>query len=320
MSSVESWSTTAASNNSAPPDGFPENQTPASLNDCARTLMASLATLVRQLPWIKLSTGLTLVRNSATQFQLTGIDVTTTYTVGRRLREVGATTVYGSVSASTFSGGNTLVDVLNDAAAAIPTSLTAVDVSALDTNALLNAPAIASTILGLATVEIPVGFISPSTTAGCASLVTLEGSAGDATKPDYDVLDFDGTTAEHAKFSFRMPDRWNLGTLTASFQYVVNAAVNTTVTWQLAAVAASDGDALTSAYGTAQAVTDTYLNTANLLAVTSFTSAITVAGTPAKGDRVFFRLSRDPSVDTTSQDARLAGVTIKYTTNALNDN
>jgi microcystin-dependent protein len=138
MSSVESWSTTAASNNAAPPDGFPEGQTPASLNDSARAVMAAVATLVRQLPWIKLTTGLTLVRNSATQFQLTGIDKTGDYAVGRRLRQVGATTVYGAVASSSFTAGNTLVNVTNDASAAIPTSLTSVDVACSD---LLSVPA-----------------------------------------------------------------------------------------------------------------------------------------------------------------------------------
>lgn len=129
---LESYSTTPASNNASPPAGFPEGQTPASLNDSARQVMADLATFVRQLPWVKLTTGLTLVRNSNSQFQLTGIDVTTMYPAGRRLREIGATTVYGSVASSSFSGGNTLVNVTNDAGANIPASLTAVDVSASD--------------------------------------------------------------------------------------------------------------------------------------------------------------------------------------------
>lgn len=43
MTDVNSWSQTAASNNSAPPNGFPEGQSPASLNDCGRELMAALA-------------------------------------------------------------------------------------------------------------------------------------------------------------------------------------------------------------------------------------------------------------------------------------
>lgn len=313
MSPVESYSTTPASNNSAPPNGFPEGQTPASLNDCMRQVLADIATLVRQLPWIKLTTGLTLVRNSSTQFQLTGIDVTTTFTVGRRLREIGATTVYGSVSAVAFSGGNTLVDVSNDAAAAIPTSLTAVDVATVNTDSV---PPIYPAVR---TVYVPASFMTPATTSGCASLVAVEITGGNALKPEVFVLDFDGTNAEHAKFDLALPRSWNRGTITAQFRYIVNAAVGTTVKWDLRAVVASDGDALTSDYGTAGSVTDTYLSTANLMAVTSFTSAITVSGTPADDDQIFFRISRDPSVDTTSQDARLLGMTLQYTIDAITD-
>lgn len=42
MSEVSSWSTTAASNNSASPDGFPEAMAPSGVNDSARELMASI--------------------------------------------------------------------------------------------------------------------------------------------------------------------------------------------------------------------------------------------------------------------------------------
>jgi hypothetical protein len=133
-SPVETYSTTAGSNNAAPPNGFPEGQTPASLNDGIREIMAQIAVLLRQYPWIKLSTGQTVVRDSNTQFSLTGVNLTSIYSVGRRLREVGATTVYGVVATSTFTAGNTVITVVNDAAAAIPTSLTAVDVAVADAN------------------------------------------------------------------------------------------------------------------------------------------------------------------------------------------
>jgi len=43
MSNISQWSTTAGSNNSAPPDGFPENQAPSTLNDGIRELMAAAA-------------------------------------------------------------------------------------------------------------------------------------------------------------------------------------------------------------------------------------------------------------------------------------
>lgn len=42
MSEVSSWSTTAASNNSASPDGFPEAMAPSGVNDSARELMAAI--------------------------------------------------------------------------------------------------------------------------------------------------------------------------------------------------------------------------------------------------------------------------------------
>ncbi len=43
MSDVRLWSQTPASNNSSPPDGWPEAQAPSTVNDCAREMMASLA-------------------------------------------------------------------------------------------------------------------------------------------------------------------------------------------------------------------------------------------------------------------------------------
>lgn len=162
---VEAWSTTPASNNSAPPNGAPEGMQPAAVNDVIRQQMADHATLVRQYPWLKLTTGLTLVRNSNTQFQLTGIDVTAYFPAQRRLREVGASTVYGVVSSSSFSGGNTLVNVSNDAAANIPTSLTAVDVAVEDGNSRYPA-----SLLSLAASQITSGTFADARVA--ASNVT----------------------------------------------------------------------------------------------------------------------------------------------------
>jgi len=39
---VSSWSTTPASNNSAPPNGWPEGQAASTVNDCARQMMADI--------------------------------------------------------------------------------------------------------------------------------------------------------------------------------------------------------------------------------------------------------------------------------------
>lgn len=42
MSDVSTWSTTAGNNNSSPPDGWPEDQSPSSVNNCGREMMASI--------------------------------------------------------------------------------------------------------------------------------------------------------------------------------------------------------------------------------------------------------------------------------------
>lgn len=49
MSIVSSWSTTAASNNSTPPDGFPEGMAAADFNNAAREVMAAVKTWQNQL-------------------------------------------------------------------------------------------------------------------------------------------------------------------------------------------------------------------------------------------------------------------------------
>lgn len=142
---VESWSTTPANNSQTPPNGAPEGMLPAQVNDTLRQQMADHATLVRQYPWLKLSTGQTVVRNSDTQFQLSSVNLTTIYTVGRRIKSIGATTVYGVIAASSFSGGHTVVDVTNDSAANLPASLTAVDVSVIENVNALNQSAFSIT-------------------------------------------------------------------------------------------------------------------------------------------------------------------------------
>lgn len=57
MSQVPSWSTTAANNNSAAPDGWPEGQTAASLNNCAREMMAAIKVWWNTMNATTVSTG-----------------------------------------------------------------------------------------------------------------------------------------------------------------------------------------------------------------------------------------------------------------------
>jgi len=108
MTGIELWSTTAASNNSSPPNGWPEGQAPSSVNDCARQMMASVRTWYEDAQWI--NWGDTTVYVASTQFKIVGVNVTSRYIVGRRVRAVGSTTgtIYGTITVSSFSTDTTV--------------------------------------------------------------------------------------------------------------------------------------------------------------------------------------------------------------------
>lgn len=105
---IESYSTTAASNNSAPPNGWPEGQAPSTVNDCARQMMASLRTWYETAEWINY--GYTHTYASGTSFTIASSDQTAKYTVGRRIKAVGSSTgtIYGIITASAFSTNTTV--------------------------------------------------------------------------------------------------------------------------------------------------------------------------------------------------------------------
>jgi len=135
------------------------------------------------------------------------------------------------------------------------------------------------------------------------------------------TLDFDPSTSEFAQFAWRMPKRWNEGTVT--FRPVWSHGSTTTnfgVVWRLSGVALSNDDAMDAAQGTAQTSTDTGGTTDDLYEGPE-SSAITIGGTPAEGDFVVFEVSRLPSdgSDTMAVDARLLGIVLHITTNAVTD-
>lgn len=123
------WSTTAASNNSAVPDGAPDNWLGSNVNEWGRELMARVreqmsdACYVDETYQVATVGTKTLVRNSTTQIQINSCDATAHFTTSRRIRIVGATTGYGFVTSSSYSGGNTLINVTMESSD-VPTSPT----------------------------------------------------------------------------------------------------------------------------------------------------------------------------------------------------
>lgn len=167
---------------------------------------------------------------------------------------------------------------------------------------------------GKETIWIPASAMISRTTNGAAA-----GSVEQTTNKNMvKSLDFDTTTQEFAQFSVAFPKSWNLGTVTfiPYLSQLTTAAGN--VVFGLAGVAVSTTDALDVAFGTAQ-TSDTTVGTANLEYVGPESSAITIAGTPAVGDRVMFQINRTVASDNLAQDARLHGIRLFFTTSSATD-
>lgn len=169
---------------------------------------------------------------------------------------------------------------------------------------------------GKQTVWIPASAMIVATTSGPAA-AQLEAAGGQ----NYAVLDFDATADEFAHFNVAFPKSWNLGTVTYQVFWSSTATDTDGVAWALEGVAKSDNEAITGTWGTPVVVTDDIQGAAAELYVTAESAAVTIGGTPADDDLCFFRISRDVSDanDDATEDARLIGVKLFYTTDALND-
>jgi hypothetical protein len=122
---IESYSTNPAANNAAPPNGWPEGMARSAVNDCARQNMADLRAWYEEAEWINY--GYTHVYVSGTQFTIGGgVDRTATYHPGRRIRAQGSGTgtIYGTISASSYSAPTNTVTVSWDSGAMANESLT----------------------------------------------------------------------------------------------------------------------------------------------------------------------------------------------------
>lgn len=171
---------------------------------------------------------------------------------------------------------------------------------------------------GKHTEWIPASAMTPALTNG-PGVSQLESATN---KNNVLVHDFDPTTQEFDHFTLAMPKSWDEGTVTFQVWWTPNTTTDTTsVVWGLQAVAKSDSDPWDVAFGTAQEITDAGLGVINDVHASAESSAITIAGTPAEGDLVEFRLYRDPAdaSDTLVVDARLIGIKLFYTMNADTD-
>lgn len=165
------------------------------------------------------------------------------------------------------------------------------------------------------TIPVMAGAMYPRFTVGCGSSV----AETTTNNVNYNTLDFDGATDEFAQFMIAMPKGWDEGTISVQFIWRSTGGTGSVV-WGLQAAAISDDDVSDAAFGTAGTVTDTVTSTSDVM-ISSYTSAITIAGSPAAEDLVAFQVFRDANSgsDTSTVDAQLVGIRIKYTTGARDD-
>jgi hypothetical protein len=161
---------------------------------------------------------------------------------------------------------------------------------------------------GSTNLWIPASAWIPKTTAGCG-VDSRETATHDQ---NFDELLFDTGNDEFADALVIMPSNYNNGTITARF-YWTAASGSGGVAWGIQGRAFANDDALDTAAGTAQLVTDTLI-AANDMHITSATSAVTIGGTPAANTPIQFTIYRDVSdaADDLGVDARLLGVEILF--------
>lgn len=163
--------------------------------------------------------------------------------------------------------------------------------------------------------SVPVGAVSikPSLTNGSADIFATTSGSG---LPDIIYLAFDATTEESGQFFIAMPTNWNEGTITFKFHWAHPATTtNFGVVFGLKGLARSNDDAIGTAFGTEVMVTDTGGTTHDFY-TSDESTAVTIGGTPAAGDGLFFKVSRKTGEagDTMAVDAWLLGITCYFTT------
>jgi len=197
------------------------------------------------------------------------------------------------------------------------TSLTTVQTADIAANAITAAKlAAALTPIGQHTIWVPASAMEAAVTTAASTSNAVEiGTSLFAAR----TQDFATGADDFCYFGIQMPKSWDAGALVCQFVWSATGTTANTVLWAIAATSLGDDEVLTTAFPTPTSpAADTNSTTADDLMVSAEVS-VTVSSSPTAEDYVVFEVSRDVSGDTLSEDARLHGIKIHYTTDTGND-
>jgi hypothetical protein len=165
--------------------------------------------------------------------------------------------------------------------------------------------------IGIQDLYVRAAAMTPRVTNGCSPLSQTE-----LTTSLFNIttLDFNQTTQQFCQFELSPPRNYNNSTITAVFYWTAGAGSGT-VQWGISMGSYRNDDAMTVAFGSAQTADDTLIAVDDLH-ITPETSAITPAGTIQDGNLLAIQISRNPASDTLTADAKLMGVSLRFTFDA----
>ena len=135
MAGIKDYSTTNSSNTSLNGISVAEGMLPSNLNNAIRALMVNTREWFNDSQWVEYGDGdgaYTAAYASGTSFTINGVNVTSIYHTGRRIKLIASTpgTIFGTISSSSFSS-NTTVNVTWDSGSLSNEAITRVYVGAL---------------------------------------------------------------------------------------------------------------------------------------------------------------------------------------------
>ena len=199
---IKDYSTTQASNTSLNGINTAEGMLPSDLNNALRALMKNTRDWFNDSQWVEYGDGdasVTYAYASSTSFTIAGVNVTSVYHAGRRIKLTASSpgTIYGTISSSSFST-NTTVNVTWDSGSLSNEAITTVYIGALSkTNN--------SIPTGIAATKIADGTISDTEFQylnGVSSAIQTQLDAKQATiTGSASTIDTESLTADRAVIS-----------------------------------------------------------------------------------------------------------------------